>query len=59
MIFRSSYFWALTIFVLVLGWMFSDDLLNNFTNQNSDNDDSKIETSTAINSNQTSRDPDI
>ena len=54
MIFRSSYFWALTIFVLVLGWMFSDDLFNNFTNQNSDNDDSKIETSAAINSNQTS-----
>ena len=54
MIFRSSYFWAFTIFVLVLGWMFSDDLFNNFTNQNSDNDDSKIETSTAINSNQTS-----
>ena len=55
MIFRSSYFWALTIFVLVLGWMFSDDLLNNFTNQNSDNNDnSKIETSTKINSNETS-----
>ena len=55
MIFRSSYFWAFTIFVLVLGWMFSDDLLNNFTNQNSDNNDnSKIETSTAINSNETS-----
>ena len=55
MIFRSSYFWAFTIFVLVLGWMFSDDLFNNFTNQNSDNDDnSKIETSTAINSNETS-----
>lgn len=55
MIFRSSYFWAFTIFVLVLGWMFSDDLFNNFTNQNSDNNDnSKIETSTAINSNETS-----
>ena len=55
MIFRSSYFWAFTIFVLVLGWMFSDDLLNNFTNQNSDNNDnSKIETSTKINSNETS-----
>ena len=55
MIFRSSYFWALTIFVLVLGWMFSDDLFNNFTNLNSDNNDnSKIETSTAINSNETS-----
>ena len=55
MIFRSSYFWAFTIFILVLGWMFSDDLLNNFTNQNSDNDNnSKIETSTAINSNETS-----
>ena len=54
MIFRSSYFWAFTIFVLVLGWMFSDDLFNNFTNQNSDNDDPKIETSTAINSNETS-----
>ena len=54
MIFRSSYFWAFSIFVLVLGWMFSDDLFNNFTNQNSDNDDSKIETSAAINSNETS-----
>ena len=55
MIFRSSYFWAFTIFVLVLGWMFSDDLFNNFTKQNSDNDNnSKIETSTAINSNETS-----
>ena len=55
MIFRSSYFWAFTIFVLVLGWMFSDDFFNNFTNQNSDNNDnSKIETSTAINSNETS-----
>ena len=55
MIFRSSYFWAFTIFILVLGWMFSDDLFNNFTNQNSDNDNnSKIETSTAINSNETS-----
>ena len=55
MIFRSSYFWAFTIFILVLGWMFSDDLFNNFTNQNSDNNDnSKIETSTAINSNETS-----
>ncbi|MFL2813683.1 MAG: efflux RND transporter periplasmic adaptor subunit [Candidatus Puniceispirillales bacterium] len=55
MIFRSSYFWAFTIFVLVLGWMFSDDLFNNFINQNSDNNDnSKIETSTAINSNETS-----
>ena len=54
MIFRSSYFWALTIFVLVLGWMFSDDLFNNFTNQNSDNDDSKIETSSVSNSNETS-----
>ena len=55
MIFRSSYFWAFTIFVLVLGWMFSDDLFNNFTKQSSDNDNnSKIETSTAINSNETS-----
>ena len=55
MIFRSSYFWAFTIFVLVLGWMFSDDLFNNFTNQKSDNNDnSKIETSTEINSNETS-----
>tara|TARA_Y200000002_G_scaffold94807_1_gene76441 strand:+ start:84 stop:1355 length:1272 start_codon:yes stop_codon:yes gene_type:complete len=55
MIFRSSYFWAFSIFILVLGWMFSDDLFNNFTNQNSDNNDnSKIETSTAINSNETS-----
>ena len=55
MIFRSSYFWAFTIFILVLGWMFSDDLFNNFTKQSSDNDNnSKIETSTAINSNETS-----
>ena len=55
MIFRSSYFWAFTIFVLVLGWMFSDDLFNNFINQNSDNNDnSKIETSSVSNSNETS-----
>ena len=55
MIFRSSYFWAFTIFVLVLGWMFSDDLFNNFTKQNSDNDNnSKIETSSVSNSNETS-----
>ena len=55
MIFRSSYFWAFSIFILVLGWMFSDDLFNNFTKQSSDNDNnSKIETSTAINSNETS-----
>ena len=57
MIFRSSYFWACTIFVLVLGWMFSDDLFNNFTKQNSDNDNnSKIETSFVSNSNETSND---
>ena len=55
MIFRSSYFWAFTIFVLVLGWMFSDDLFNNFTKQNSDNDNnSKTETSSVTNSNETS-----
>ena len=52
MIFRSSYFWAFTIFVLVLGWMFSDDLFNNITNQNNDN--SNIETTSSINSNETS-----
>ena len=47
MIFRSSYFWALTIFILVLGWMFSDDLLKNFGNQNTDNDKiPKIQSST-------------
>ena len=55
MIFRSSYFWAFSIFILVLGWMFSDDLFNNFTKQNSDNDNnSKIETSSVSNSNETS-----
>ena len=55
MIFRSSYFWAFTIFVLVLGWMFSDDFFNNFTKQSSDNDNnSKIETSSVSNSNETS-----
>ena len=55
MIFRSSYFWAFTVFVLVLGWMFSDDLFNNFTKQSSDNDNnSKIETSSVSNSNETS-----
>ena len=55
MIFRSSYFWAFTIFVLVLGWMFSDDLFNNFTKQNSDNDNnSKIETSSVSNSSENS-----
>ena len=54
MIFRSSYFWAFTIFILVLGWMFSDDLFSNFTSQNIDSDNnSKIETSAAINSNET------
>ena len=47
MIFRSSYFWALTIFILVLGWMFSDDLLKNFGNQNTGNDKiPKIQSST-------------
>ena len=55
MIFRSSYFWAFTIFVLVLGWMFSDDLFNNFTKQNSDNDNNlKTETSSVTNSDETS-----
>jgi len=54
MIFRSSYFWAFTIFILVIGWMFSDDLFSNFTSQNIDSDNnSKIETSAAINSNET------
>ena len=40
MIFRSSYFWAIIIFILVLGWMFSDNLSTSF--ENNDNT-SKIE----------------
>ena len=48
MIFRSSYFWALVILILVLGWMFSDDLINNSTSKDDDNN-SKAETSSVDN----------
>ena len=44
MIFRSSYFWALVILILVLGWMFSDDLINNSASKDDENN-SKGETS--------------
>ena len=52
MIFRSSYFWAIIIFILVLGWMFSDNLSTSF--ENNDNT-SKIEALVTNNLGETSK----
>ena len=54
MIFRSSYFWSIVILIFVLGWMFSDNLINNF-NSNDDNN-SKVETSSVDNLDETTND---